>query len=67
MFTNFSQMSTAFLNATGDARNKYEIQNAVGEADKLRPNLSEADIDRICRATMTDAQVIDFYNAFLSN
>ena len=49
MFTNFSQMSTAFLNATGDARNKYEIQNAVGEADKLRPNLSEADIDRQAR------------------
>ena len=65
--TSFAPMNTAMLFAAWDCCRAYDLSNAKGEADKLRPQLSEADITRICNTFMTDAEITDFYNAYMAN
>ncbi len=67
MLQSFETMSTAMLFAAWDCCRSYDLSNAKGEADKLRPQLSEADIRRICQTMMTDAEIKDFYNAYMAN
>jgi hypothetical protein len=67
MLKEFSRMSTAMLFAAWDSCRAYDLSNAKGEADKLRPQLSEADIYRICNTFMTNAEITDFYNAYMAN
>lgn len=66
MLTNFTSMNTAMLFAAWDCCRTHDLSNAKGEADKLRPQLSEADIQRICNTFMTEAEITDFYNAYMA-
>ena len=55
------------LFAAWDNCRTYDLSNAKGQADKLGDQLSEADIYRICNTFMTDAEITDFYNAYMAN
>ena len=65
MLKSFETMHTATLFAAWDACRAYDLNNAKGEADKLGDQLTKKEIDRICNERMTDAEITDFYNAFL--
>ena len=67
MLKDFSRMSTAMLFAAWDSCRAYDLSNAKGQADKLGDQLSEAEIYRICNTFMTDAEITDFYNAYMAN
>jgi hypothetical protein len=67
MLTSFASMNTAMLFAAWDCCRSYDLSNAKGQADKLGDQLSEADIYRICNTFMTDAEITDFYNAYMAN
>ena len=67
MLKDFSRMSTATLFAAWDNCRAYDLSNAKGEADKLGDQLSEAAIHRICNTHMTNAEITDFYNAYMAN
>jgi len=65
MLKSFETMNTAVLFAAWDCCRSYDLSNAKGEADKLGDDLTPKEIDRICNTFMTDAEINDFYNAFL--
>lgn len=67
MLTNFASMNTAMLFAAWDCCRSYDLSNAKGQADQLGGQLSEADIYRICNTFMTDAEITDFYTAYMAN
>lgn len=67
MMKDFSAMSKSTLFAAWDCCRSYDLSNAKGQADKLGDQLSEADIYRICNTLMTDAEITDFYNAYMAN
>lgn len=67
MLTNFAPMNKAMLFAAWDCCRSYDLSNAKGQATQLGDQLSEADIYRICNTFMTDAEITDFYNAYMAN
>ena len=67
MLKSFETMSKAMLFAAWDNCRMSDISNAKAQADKLGDQLSKADIERICNTDMTDAEITDFYNAYMAN